>query len=64
MLRNPHLSKELQALASVVDAEWIRRAIAGMDELARGVRRNLNRQLGFDSFAACLSPDANVIVRR
>lgn len=64
MLRNPHLSKELQALASVVDAEWIRRAIAGMDELARGVRRNLNRQLGLDSFAASLSPDANVIVRR
>jgi DNA polymerase-3 subunit delta' len=56
LLRNPHLSRELQALSRVVDQMWIRRAIAGMDKLAAGVRRNLNRQLGLDSLALSLVP--------
>ena len=56
LLRNPHLSRELQALSRVVDQTWIRRAIAGMDKLAAGVRRNLNRQLGLDSLALSLVP--------
>jgi DNA polymerase III subunit delta' len=53
-LRNPHLSKELQALAGLVDRAWVGRAIDGMDKLAAGVRRNLNRQLGLDSLATSL----------
>jgi DNA polymerase-3 subunit delta' len=56
LLRNPHLSKELEALARSVDANWIRKAINGLDDLARGMRRNLNRQLGLDSFALSLVP--------
>lgn len=56
LLRNPNLAKELQALARSVDTSWVMRAIAGMDELAAGARRNLNRQLGLDSLAASLSP--------
>lgn len=56
LLRNPHLSKELQALSHSVDSHWIRRAIAEMDNLAGGVRRNLNRQLGLDSLAMSLVP--------
>jgi DNA polymerase-3 subunit delta' len=56
LLRNPHLSKELQSLARSVDAAWIHRDIGGMDDLARGMRRNLNRQLGLDSFALSLVP--------
>jgi DNA polymerase III subunit delta' len=56
LLRNPHLSRELQALSRVVDQTWIQRAIAGMDKLAAGVRRNLNRQLGLDSLALSLVP--------
>jgi DNA polymerase III subunit delta' len=56
LLRNPHLSKELQALSRLVDQAWIGRAIARMDELAAGVRRNLSRQLGLDSFALSLAP--------
>jgi DNA polymerase III subunit delta' len=56
LLRNPHLSKELQALSRSVDSPWIRRAIAEMDKLAAGVRRNLNRQLGLDSLAMSLVP--------
>jgi DNA polymerase III subunit delta' len=54
LLRNPHLSKELQALSSLVDRDWVGRAIDGMDKLAAGIRRNLNRQLGLDSLATFL----------
>jgi len=56
LLRNPHLSKELEALARSINAAWIARAMAGMDKLASGARRNLNRQLGLDALAASLSP--------
>lgn len=55
-LRNGHLAKELQSLARLVDSAWIARAIAEMDKLAAGVRRNLNRQLGLDSLAVTLVP--------
>jgi DNA polymerase-3 subunit delta' len=54
LLRNPHLSKELQALSRLVDQPWIGGAISGMDDLAAGLRRNLNRQLGLDSLALAL----------
>jgi DNA polymerase III subunit delta' len=56
LLRNPHLEKELEALASSVNTVWISKALAGIDELAAGARRNLNRQLGLDSLAAALAP--------
>ncbi len=55
-LRNAHLAKELAALAGLVDAAWVMRAISGLDELAAGARRNLNRQLGMDALAAALCP--------
>lgn len=55
LLRNPHLAKELQGLASTVNTAWVRRALVGLDELAAGARRNLNRQLGLDSLAASLA---------
>jgi DNA polymerase III subunit delta' len=55
-LRNPHLAKDLQTLASLVDSDWVNRAIAGIDNLAAGARRNLSRQLGLDSFAGSLTP--------
>jgi len=54
-LRNPHLTKELQALARMVNSDWVMRAISGVDEIAAGARRNLNRQLGMDALAASLS---------
>jgi DNA polymerase III subunit delta' len=54
VLRNPHLSKELEALSRSVDMAWIRKAIQGMDNLTHGVRRNLNRQLSLDSLALSL----------
>ncbi|HWY09067.1 MAG TPA: hypothetical protein VNY24_19545 [Candidatus Acidoferrales bacterium] len=55
-LRNPNLVKELEALSRTVDSDWVMRAIFGIDELAAGARRNLNRQLGMDALAASLSP--------
>jgi hypothetical protein len=57
-LRNPHLSKELTTLAANVTSEWVMQAINGIDEIAAGARRNLNRQLGLDAFAASLSQSA------
>lgn len=58
MLRNPHLSKELEALSKVIDMHWVMRAISGFDELHAGARRNLNRQLGLDALAASLAPNS------
>jgi len=55
-LRNPHLAKEIQVLARTVNSDWVMRAISGVDEIAAGARRNLNRQLGMDALAASLSP--------
>jgi len=55
LLRNPHLAKELEALARVINTAWVARAITGMDKLAAGARRNLSRQLGLDSLAVSLT---------
>jgi DNA polymerase-3 subunit delta' len=53
-LRNAWLSRELQMIAKLVDAAWVRRGVAGLDQLHLGARRNLNRQLGLDALAAAL----------
>ena len=58
LLRNPHLAKELDALARNVSSSWVVGAITGLDELTAGARRNLNRQLGLDALAASLAPPA------
>jgi DNA polymerase-3 subunit delta' len=55
-LRNLPLRKDLEAVAKRIDANWVMRALRGLDQLAAGARRNLNRQLGLDSLAADLSP--------
>jgi len=55
LLRNAHLAKELGALSCTINTLWVARAIAGIDELAAGARRNLNRQLGMDALVASLS---------
>jgi DNA polymerase-3 subunit delta' len=54
-LRNMPLRKELDALARKIDANWVLRAARGIDQLAAGARRNLNRQLGLDALAAELA---------
>jgi DNA polymerase III subunit delta' len=55
-LRNPTLARELEDLARSVDTHWVEQAIEGIDSIAAGTRRNLNRQLGLDALAAGLSP--------
>jgi DNA polymerase III subunit delta' len=65
LLRNPQLAKEMEALARTIDSAWIARALSGMDKLAAGARRNLNRQLGLDSLAVSLAPgQAEAIARK
>jgi len=64
-LRNPHLRKDLDVLARTVNSGWVMHAISGLDELASGARRNLNRQLGLDALAASLtSTGASAALRR
>lgn len=55
LLRNPHIAKELQKIAGSVSTAWVSRAIEGIDTLAAGARRNLNRQLGLDSVVSSLA---------
>jgi len=55
-LRNLPLCKDLDAVAKQIDIRWVMRALRGLDQVAAGARRNLNRQLGLDAFAAELSP--------
>jgi hypothetical protein len=50
------LRKELEQVARQIDSRWVMKALSGLDQLAAGARRNLNRQLGLDSLAADLSP--------
>jgi len=54
-LRNLPLRKDLDAIARQIDIRWVMRALRGLDLVAAGARRNLNRQLGLDAFAAELS---------
>ncbi len=54
-LRNLPLRKDLDAVAKQIDTRWAMRALRGLDQVAAGARRNLNRQLGLDAFAAELS---------
>jgi DNA polymerase-3 subunit delta' len=54
-IRNPALRKELEVTARRFNVDSIRRALSGLDQLAAGSRRNLNKQLGLEAFAADLS---------
>jgi DNA polymerase-3 subunit delta' len=55
VLRNAPLARELESLSKSVNSRWVTRALAGLDELYAGARRNLNRQLGLDALVASLS---------
>jgi DNA polymerase III subunit delta' len=57
-LRNAPLRKELEALSKTVNTRWVMRALASLDELHAGTRRNLNRQLGLEALAVSLGPDS------
>jgi DNA polymerase-3 subunit delta' len=53
-LRNSDILAELQGLAGRVDFDWLRRAVARVDELVELARRNIQKSIAFDAFAAGL----------
>ena len=54
-IRNLLLRKELEATARRFNVAAIHRALEGLDRVAVGARRNLNKQLGLEAFASDLS---------
>jgi DNA polymerase-3 subunit delta' len=60
-LRNAPLKKELEALSKSINPRWVMRALASLDELNAGMRRNLNRQLGLEALAVSLGPDSGLL---
>ena len=53
-LRNADVRRELEMLAGRVDFDWLRRAVARVDELVELARRNIQKSIAFDAFAAGL----------
>ena len=53
-LRNNDVRRDLESLAARVDFEWLRRAVARVDELVELARRNIQKSIAFDAFAAGL----------
>ena len=53
-LRNNDIHQDLEALARRVDFEWLRQAIARVDELVELGRRNIQKSIAFDALAAGL----------
>lgn len=50
-IRNVDIKPELERIAGSVSFRWIENAVAGMDRVRTGMRRNLLRSLALDSFA-------------
>jgi DNA polymerase III subunit delta' len=55
-LRNIALKKELDTIAARTNPGWVIQAIRGLDEISAGARRNLNKQLSLEAYAAELAP--------
>ena len=49
-IMNFDIRPELQTLANVLTFEWIRKAVARIDELAVMLRRNIQKGLALDAF--------------
>ena len=58
LVRNTDILGELRKMAEAADFSWIARATAGLDEVDRGMRRNLLRSLSLDAFSAGLETRA------
>jgi len=48
-IRNSDIRVELESLAAAVPFAWIRRAVAGVDELIEFLRRNIQRTIALDA---------------
>jgi DNA polymerase-3 subunit delta' len=53
-LRNQDIRGELQTLAARVSFEWLRAAVARVDELVELARRNIQKSMALDAFAVQL----------
>ena len=53
-LRNQDLQRELEGLARKVSFEWLRAAVARVDELVELARRNIQKSIALDAFAVQL----------
>jgi DNA polymerase-3 subunit delta' len=51
-LRNEDVRSQLEPLARRVSFEWLRAAVARVDEMVRLVRRNIQKSIALDAFAA------------
>ena len=49
--RNPDLRQDLEALAQRVSFDWLRQALARVDELVEMARRNIQKSIAFDALA-------------
>ena len=54
LLRNTDIQPELKKLAELADFAWIALAADRLNEVERGMRRNLSRSLSLDAFATAL----------
>jgi DNA polymerase-3 subunit delta' len=54
LVRNSDLAPQLRTIAESIDFEWITGASQALDEVERGMRRNLLRSLALDAFAVSL----------
>jgi len=53
-IRNQDIRRELEVLAGSVEFAWIRRAVAQVDEIARLLRRNIQKSIALDSLIVTL----------
>ena len=53
-LRNADVRRELESLAGRINFDWLRLAVARVDELVELARRNIQKSIAFDAFAAGL----------
>jgi DNA polymerase-3 subunit delta' len=53
-IRNQDIRRELEALAREVEFAWIRRAVAQVDEIARLLRRNIQKSIALDALIVTL----------
>jgi DNA polymerase III subunit delta' len=48
-IRNQDIGRELEPLAAKLEFEWIRKAVAQVDEIVRLIRRNIQRTIALDA---------------
>ncbi len=60
MLRNVDIARELGELAEAADFSWMEAAVRSVDEVEKGMRRNLLRSLSLDAMAGSLKRGAGV----